>query len=69
MARTVRIASASFALWKRALSSASAAEERTFFMMENRMTMDPLIGGGESGVSEIIVFFGARMKKQITSYS
>ena len=60
----VRIASAFFALWKRAPTLASAAELTTFFIIEDRTSMDPLSGGGgESGVVEIVVFFGARLRK------
>ena len=36
----------SFALWKRAPSSTSAAEEKTLHMMDERTRMAPLMGGG-----------------------
>ena len=45
--RVARFASDSFALWKRAPNLASAEEERTFFMMEEKISMVPLMGGGE----------------------
>ena len=59
------IALDSFALWKRAPSLASTAEERIFFMMEGKTSMAPLIGGdGESGTGEIVVFFGSQVRKK-----
>ena len=38
-----------FVLWKRAPSSASAAEDRTFFIIEDRTRMIPLMGEGKVG--------------------
>ena len=48
LAKIVRMDFASFALWKGVLSSASAAEERTLRMMEERTRIVPLMGGGLS---------------------